>query len=328
VEGAVTAAHIREVATPRSWHWLGTAGGVAFLVLLGWLIADHVKHIDWPGVRRALAAYPPLTLAGAALLVAASHFTYACYDLLGKRYAHHRLPVRRVLGVAFVSYAFNLNLGTLVGGVGFRLRLYHRVGLGAAQIARVIALSIVTNWSGWFLLTGAVFAARQVPLPESFTFGAGALQVLGVAMLALPLAYVTLCFRSRRRKLHWRSHAFTLPSGRMALAQIGLSTLNWLLIGTIVWLLMPPGLGYGTVVATQLSAAMLAVPTHIPGGLGVLEGIFVAALGHTVETSGLIAALIAYRALYYLIPLAIASVLYFFLEATARRTREKHRSLV
>ena len=324
----MTAAQVPQVSTPRSWQWVGTAAGVAFLALLCWLIADHVKHIDWAGVRGALAAYPPLTLAGAAVLVAASHFTYACYDLLGKHYAHHRLPVRRVLGVAFVSYAFNLNLGTLVGGVGFRLRLYHRVGLGAAQIARVIALAIVTNWSGWFLLTGAVFAARQVPLPESFTFGAGALQVLGVAMLALPLAYVTLCFRSRRRKLHWRNHAFTLPSGRMSLVQIGISTLNWLLIGTIVWLLMPRGLGYGAVVATQLSAAMLAVPTHIPGGLGVLEGIFVATFGNKVETSGLIAALIAYRALYYLVPLAIASASYFFLEATARRTREKHRSLV
>jgi hypothetical protein len=328
VEAALTAAHVRDVEAPRWLHWLGTAAGVAFLAVLCWLIADHVKHIDWAGVRRALGAYPPLTLVGAAVLVAASHFTYACYDLLGRGYARHRLPVRRVLGVAFVSYAFNLNLGTLIGGVGFRLRLYHRVGLGAAQIGRVIALSIVTNWSGWLLLAGSVFAARQVPLPESFTFGAGALQAIGVAMVALPLAYVALCFRSRRRKWQWRSHAFTLPSGRMALVQLGLSTLNWLLIGTIVWLLMPHGLAYGTVVAIQLSAAMLAVPTHIPGGLGVLEGVFVAALGSTVETSGLIAALFAYRALYYLIPLAIASALYFLLEATARRTRDRHRSLV
>jgi hypothetical protein len=279
-------------------------------------------------VRRVLAAYPPLTLAAAAALVGASHLTYACYDLLGRRYARHRLPTRRVLGVALVSYAFNLNLGTLIGGVGFRLRLYHRVGLGAAQIGRVIALSIVTNWSGWLLLTGTVFAARQAPLPESFTFGIGALQAIGVAMLAVPLAYVTLCFRSRRRKWHWRNHAFTLPSGRMALAQVGLSTLNWLLIGTIVWLLMPQGLGYGTVVATQLSAAMLAVPTHIPGGLGVLEGVFVAALGGKVAANGLIAALLAYRALYYLVPLAVGAALYFGLEATSRRTRERHRSLV
>jgi hypothetical protein len=328
VGAPLTAAHLRAVDTPRWLHWLGTAAGVAFLAVLCWLLADYLKHIDWAGVRRALAAYQPLTLAGAAVLVAASHFTYACYDLLGKRYAHHRLPARRVLGVAFVSYAFNLNLGTLVGGVGFRLRLYHRLGLGAAQIGRVIALSIVTNWSGWLLLAGSVFAARQVPLPESFGFGAGALQVVGVAMLAVPLAYAALCFRSRRRKLHWRNHAFTLPNGRMALAQIGLSTLNWLLIGTIVWLLMPRELEYGTVVATQLSAAMLAVPTHIPGGLGVLEGIFVAAFGRTVEPSALIAALIAYRALYYLVPLAIASALYFFLEATAKRTRDRHRSLV
>jgi uncharacterized membrane protein YbhN (UPF0104 family) len=328
VEAALSAAQPRDAQAPRWAHWLGTAFGVACLAVLAWAIADRVEEVDWPGVRRVLTAYPPLTLAAAAALVAASHFTYACYDLLGRQYARHALPTRRVLGVAFVSYAFNLNLGTLIGGVGFRLRLYNRVGLGAAQIGRVIALAIVTNWSGWLLLAGTVFAARQAPLPESLSFGAGALQAVGVAMLAVPLAYVTLCFRSRRRKWHWRNHAFTLPSGRMALAQIGLSTLNWLLIGTIVWLLMPQGLGYGTVVATQLSAAMLAVPTHIPGGLGVLEGVFVAALGGKAAANGLIAALLAYRALYYLVPLAVGAALYFGLEATARGTRERHRSLV
>ena len=93
-----------------------------------------------------------------------------------------------------------------------------------------------------------------------------------------------------------------------------------MLIGTIVWLLMPRELGYGAVVATQLTAAMLAVPTHVPGGLGVIEAIFVAAFGNAGVQSELIAALLAYRALYYLLPLAVAAVLYFLVEArTARR---------
>ena len=114
----------------------------------------------------------------------------------------------------------------------------------------------------------------------------------------------------------------------MALAQVAVSSLNWLLIGTIVWLLMPRELGYGTVVATQLSAAMLAVPTHIPGGLGVIEAIFVTAFGGGSVQSELIAALLAYRALYYLMPLAAAAVLYFTVEAAESARRRNDRSLV
>ena len=302
--------------------------GLAFFVLVAWLVADYAKVIDWAGVRRALAGYSPLTLAAAVCLAALSHLTYASYDLLGRAYAGHDLAARRVLAVGLISYAFNLNLGSLVGGFGFRLRLYHRLGLRAAQIGNVIALSLVTNWSGWLLLAGTVFVLRQVPLPESFALSALGLQVFGFGMILVALAYVVLCFASRRRRWLWRGYAFRLPGGGMALAQVAISSFNWLLIGTIVWLLMPPELGYGTVVATQLSAAMLAVPTHVPGGLGVIEAIFVAALGSGRVLSEMIAALLAYRALYYLVPLAVAAVLYGAVEAGVRARRKRGRSLV
>ena len=286
--------------------------------MVAWLAADYVKAIDWAGVRAALTGYSPWTLLAAAALVALSHFTYASYDLLGRAYAGHDLATRRVLGVAFVSYAFNLNLGSLVGGFGFRLRLYHRLGLRPAQIGNVIAASLATNWSGWLLLTGALFATGQVPLPESYSVTALGLEALGIAMVAATFGYLVLCFTSRRRRWLLRGYAFRLPGGRMALAQVAISGFNWLLIGTIVWLLMPRGLGYAAVVSTQLSAAMLAVPTHIPGGLGVLEAIFLATFGGSSVPSALIAALLAYRALYYLVPLAVAAVLYFGMEAGVR----------
>jgi uncharacterized membrane protein YbhN (UPF0104 family) len=300
-------------------RWFGPVVALLFLALVGWLVADHVREIDWAQVRSALEAYRAQTLAVAAALVVASHLTYAAYELIGRRYVGHPLGTARVLGVGFVSYAFNLNLGSLVGGVGFRLRLYSRLGLDAAQIARLIVLSLVTNWSGWLLLAGTTFALRQIALPPAFPVSAGVLQVLGVGMMALPLAYVAACFFAKRREWAWREHRFTLPSGRLALAQLGLSSLNWALIGAIVWQLMPRELGFGTVLATQLSAAVIAVPTHVPGGLGVLEAVYVGVLGGRVPTASLVAALLAFRALYYVLPLAGAAALHLALELGARR---------
>jgi glycosyltransferase 2 family protein len=302
-------------------RWFAPALALLFLALVGWLVADHVKEIDWGQVRTSLAAYRLPTLAAAGALVVLSHLTYASYELIGRRYVGHALPAARVLGVGFVSYAFNLNLGSLVGGFGFRLRLYSKLGLPAAQIAKLIALSLVTNWSGWLLLAGATFAARQIALPPSFPLAAGAMQAIGVAMLALPLGYAAACFFAKRREWRWRDHAFELPSGRMALAQLAVSTLNWALIGAIVWLLMPRELSYGTVLATQLSAAVIAVPTHVPGGLGVLEAVFIAVLGGQVPKGQLLAGLLAFRALYYLVPLATAAALHLALEVSARRRK-------
>lgn len=312
----------------RAWHrrrWFGPALALLFLAIVGWLVADHVREIDWHEVRASLAALRLPTLAWASALVLMSHLTYASYELIGRRYVGHTLPTSRVLAVGFVSYAFNLNLGSLVGGVGFRLRLYSQLGLRAAQIARLIALSLVTNWSGWLLLAGLTFAARPIELPPSLPLSAGALQAVGVVMAALPLAYVAACFGSKRREWHWRRHRFVLPSGWLALAQIGLSTLNWALIGAVVWQLMPDKLSYGTVLATQLSAAVIAVPTHVPGGLGVLEAVFLVVLGTQVHTGRLLAGLLAFRALYYLVPLAVAVVLHVALELGARR---RHRRTV
>ena len=301
--------------------WVGLVLGLLLLALVGWLVAGQLTVIDWGQVRASIAALHPGALAGAAALALASHCVYASYELIGRRYVGHTLPARRVLAVGFVSYAFNLNLGSLVGGVGFRLRLYSRLGLPGVQIARLIALSLVTNWSGWLLLAGLALAGKALELPPAFPVRAALLQVLGVAMAALPLAYVAACFGARRREWRWRAHRFELPSGPLALAQLALSSLNWALIGAVVWQLMPPVLAYGRVLATHLSAAVIAVPTHVPGGLGVLEAVFVSVLGRDVPAARLLAGLLVFRSLYYLVPLALATALHLALELGVRRRR-------
>jgi len=317
----------RHFGTPAFRRALGRVLALAFLLLVVWLVVDHARKVDWDGVRDALAAYPAATLAAALALTATSHLVYACYDLLGRRYAHHTLPTRKVLGVGLVSYAFNLNLGALIGGLGFRWRLYTKLGLRQGQIGRIIALSLVTNWSGYLLLAGIVLATRAIELPESVSLGTELLQVLGVAMSALPVLYVVWCATARRRDLTLRHHHFRLPGARMALTQLALSTVNWSLIGAIIWVLLPQGAAYGTVLATLLMAGLAGVITHVPGGLGVIEAVFIAVLGAQMAEGPLIAALLVYRALYYLLPLAIAAALHLGIEATARRHHApSHRS--
>jgi uncharacterized membrane protein YbhN (UPF0104 family) len=303
----------------QAWKWLGRVFIAVIVALAAWLLLRLLRDVDWNEVMLTLAAYPATTLASAAVLVACSYLLYGAYDLLGRHYTHHTLSRRTTAAIAFVAYACNLNLGPIVGAVGLRLRLYMRYGVRAAQVARIVGLSFVTNWSGYLLLGGAVLALRQFELPPSMAIGTGALQVLGVLMMALPLAYVVACARSRRREWHVRGHHFRLPAAHTAALQVACACANWAAIAGVIWALLPAHVAYGTVLATFLSASVVALATHIPGGLGVLEGVFLYALGDRVPASTLLAALLAFRAVYYLLPLAIAGAMFFVLEARARR---------
>ena len=321
---ASRATALRQHAPVRPW-WpvLKRLATFAFFALVLWLLVTSARRIEWNEVLAAVGRTPWPSLAIAALLAVASHAAYASYDMMGRRYAGHRLHARQVVGVTFISYAFNLNFGTLIGGFAFRYRLYSRLGLDKAVIARVVAFAVTTNWIGYLALGGLLFALQPPELPPAWTLDSGGLRWLGLAMLALLGLYLALCGFARQRSVSARGHAFALPSGRLALLQVGVSALNWALIGGIVWMLLQREVPYTTVLATLLVAAVAGVLAHVPAGLGVLEAVFIALLSHRVPQAELIAALVSYRALYYLAPLAVALPLYLAMEARAKALRQR-----
>ena len=302
------------------WPWLRRLLTLAFFLLVGWLLIRGAREIAWAEVTAALRERPLASLVPAALVAAASYLVYGTYDLIGRRYSGHSLSKRRVMTIGFVSYAFNLNLGSLVGGIGFRHRLYSRLGLPDGQISRIIAFSMLTNWSGYFLLGGIALAVGRIDLPDDWAIGTGALRAVGVGLAAVSAAYVLLCSFSRRREWLIRGHTIDLPSGRMAGLQILVSSLNWALIGLVCYLLLQRAIPYGMVLQVLLVAAVAGLLTHVPGGLGVIEAVFLALLSHRVPAQELLAGLLAYRGVYYLTPLAIALVTYFVMEGRIGRS--------
>ncbi len=199
-----------------------------------------------------------------------SYLLYCGYELLARRQVGHRLPRPRTAAIAFVCYAVGLNLGALLGGGGMRLRLYTRAGLRAGQAARIAGFAMLTNWLGYAALAGVVLLAAPLPLPPG-TGDRMLWRVPGVVLLLLVMAYLVLCARRGGRRLHLRGHAFAIPSLRMALLQLLFSGLNWMTLGLLLYLLLPPGMDYPRVLAIVLVAAMAGVLLHTPAGLGAWE---------------------------------------------------------
>jgi uncharacterized membrane protein YbhN (UPF0104 family) len=298
------------------------AVSVLFLLLVAVVLVRYARTVDWHAVAAALAALPPATLAAVAGLTLTSYLVYGGYDLAARRYTGHHLSTRRVLAISLSSYAFALNLGALLGGAGLRYRMYARSGLRNGTIGRIVAFVVATNWLGYVALAGVLFAAGTIAAPPGMAMSQGAmtpglLRALGVAMLAVAVAYLAACAAWRGRTFHLRGHHFRWPSPRLGLVQVALAALDWALMGTLLWVLLGPAYPWPLVTATLLLSAVATALLHVPAGLGVAEAVFVAVLAGGTPEPRILAALLAWRAAYYLVPLVAAVAFYAGVEARA-----------
>src|ERR1043166_9109609 len=109
--------HQQKSRTTRWWPLARRVLPVVFVAIVAALVVWRARAIDWSKVFEALKDYHAPTLLAAAVAALASYAIYACYDLVGRAYTRHRLPAWRAMSIAAISYAFNLNFGTLVGGM-------------------------------------------------------------------------------------------------------------------------------------------------------------------------------------------------------------------
>lgn len=295
---------------------------IVFFIAVPIFLFMLIKHVDWHEVKVALQNLKMSTLLTGLAVAALSYTVYGSYDVLGRKYAGHSLPVRQIISVAQVCYAFTLNLSYWVGGFALRFRLYSRLGLDTPTITKVFTLSVITNWLGYTILAGVIFALRLPDLPENWKIGETGLQLVGIALLIIAGGYLLACKFAKRRSWKFRDHEVNLPSFNLALTQAVLASINWSLMALLVFILLPAKVTYLTVLGILLMSSLAGAIAHIPAGLGVLEAVFVAMLQHQLPHGAIIAALIGYRVIYFLIPLGLATIAYLVLESRAKKLRE------
>ena len=299
----------RSLAQRPWWPWLTRGAAAAFFVLVAGLLFRQARTVDWPAVLQALRALPPGTLAAAGALALASHCLYGTFDLVARHCCGHQLRRSTTLGVAMTSYAFTLNLGSLVGGVGVRYRLYARRGVDAGTIGQVVGTSVLTNWVGYLLLAAVLPWLWAPPPLAGWSAPAWQWRLGGALLGCIPLAYGVLCALRAGRALTLRGHAFALPRWPVALWQMAASAGNWMLMGAALWATLQAQVSYPAALATVLLGAVAGLVLRVPAGLGVLEAVGVALLtSPSLGQDKVLAALLAYRALYYFVPLVLASL--------------------
>jgi len=310
----------------RAKPWLPA---VMALVLLGFALLalrELTAEINYRDVLAQIRATPVNSLLLAAMFTFLSFVALACYDLSGLAYLGIRLPWRTVALGSFAGYAMGntVGMGVLTGGA-VRLRVYGAAGMDTVQVAQLMAFISagfglgITFIGALGLLWGAERAEAALGVPAWVMHGVGVFTLMFISWVVL------LCSRGKPLVMFGRS--MTLPSTRLALAQIGVSALDLLFAAAALWVLLPPAdLHFMGFLAFYVIGVSLGVILHIPGGVGIFEGMILLAYRDSLPPSALAGALVLFRAIYYLAPLAMAVTLLVLREWRAiaqSRARQK-----
>ncbi len=246
--------------------------GVAILVLQHELAAYRLSDIE-----THLASISARHGALALVLTIASYALLTGYDALAFRFLGSALAYPRVALASFVGFVFSHNIGlSFLGGNAVRYRILTSFDVAPGDIARVVAFNLITFWLGFFALGGVVLTLDPIALPATLHLPFATSRPIGALLLVALAAYMPFSLL-RRSPLRVGGFEFAVPRLRWTIAQLALSALDWALAAAIFFVLLPhkDGLSFAIVLGAYLLAQVIGLASHVPGGLGVFEGVMV-----------------------------------------------------
>ncbi len=304
---------------------LGAAVSLTIFIVAAAVLYHILRDIDPDELLDALEATDWRTLGVAGLFVAGGYLTLTFYDLFALRtIGRTELSYRVVALAGFTSYAVGHSVGASVfSGGAVRYRIYSDWGLSVIEVTKICFVAGLTFWLGNAAVLGlgvldAPQAAHAIDqLPPWLN------RVIALAILVLLGAYVAWVWVKPRviGRAGWQ---LTLPGGPFTLLQIAIGILDLSCCALAMYMLVPdePHLGFVTVAVIFVTATLLGFASHAPGGLGVFDAAMMIALWQ-FDKEDLLAGLLLFRLLYYVIPFALALVVLGTREALLSRTARR-----
>lgn len=298
---------------------LTVAVTVGIFYLAASVLQRQLAGVQWADVLVHLREVQWLTVVAALACCALSYAALAYHEVLAVEEATGTLPVpgaagcsrRRAIVTALVAYPIGhaVGVGALSGGA-VRLRWYTATGLSLAEVGQVVLLCTIPYAVGLgvlfsvSLLWRGEIAAALLHVPAGWATG------LALAFLAFHVGYVTATARVRGvwQWPRWLGGlSLKLPSGRLTRLQYLLGVIDVGAAAGILYLFLPAGIGMSYVAFLPLYVLCIfaALASNVPAGLGVFESVLLVLLPH-VPPGQLLGAMVLYRCVYEVVPLAMA----------------------
>ncbi len=290
------------------WHRFGFLLSLAVIVVAGVVLYRMLRGIDVADVVNALRTFERRDVLIAAAFVAFGYITLTFYDV----FALYTIGRRDVpYGVAFIAGFTSYSVGHNVGASAFtggavRYRVYSHYGLSAIEVAKICFVAGFTFWLGNATVLGLGVAWAPEAASAIDQLPPWVNRALAFLILAVLATYVGWVWRAPRviGRSNWE---LTLPGGPLTLLQIGIGIVDLGCCAAAMYMLVPsdPYVGFVTVATIFVSATLLGFASHSPGGLGVFDAAMLVALWQ-YDKEQLLAGLLLFRLLYYVIPFVLA----------------------
>ncbi len=307
------------------WHRLGFFASLVVLCLAGLTLYRMLRNIEPGRVVTAIAEMPASHIAIAAALVACAYFTLTFYDFFALRTIGARhVPYRVAAMSAFTSYSIGHNLGaTVFTGGAIRYRIYSGWNLTLVDVAKIAFVTGLTFWLGNAFMLGI----GLVWVPEAATaidhLPPWINRLIGLAGLTVICLYL-LWLTGGPRRIGIKGVVLTLPSARLTFVQILIGIADLSLAALAMYMLLPafPPADLMPFIVVFVLATLLGFISHTPGALGVFDAAILVALSQFARED-LLATLLVYRFLYYIVPFGFALCLIAGREVWMAARREK-----
>jgi uncharacterized membrane protein YbhN (UPF0104 family) len=287
---------------------LSVAISLLILVFAVFALYHALRDIDVDKVLAAIEVQSRRNILTASIFVVAGYITLTFYDYFALRtIGHHAVPFQVAAVASFTSYTIGHALGaaTLTGGL-VRFRIYSVWGLSAVDVAKMAFVTGMTFWLGnAFVLGGALTYAPEAAsavdhLPLWVNRGIGLSALSGIGAYLIWLA-------PQPRAVGFSKWKVVLPNVRFTLVQIAIGATDLCLVALAMDTLLPPipPIAFVTVMIIFLTATLLGTVSHVPGNLGIIEAAMLIGLPQFSKEE-LLAALLTFRVVYFVIPLLFA----------------------
>jgi uncharacterized membrane protein YbhN (UPF0104 family) len=299
----------------------------AIIAFAGTVLYRTLQRIDFVDVLAHVRQIPTAQLAIGALLVATLFAALATYEAIAARFVNGPVSARRAAVTALIAGPIGhaIGLGALSGGA-VRYRIYSAVGMRPLDVGKMVVLVALPYAAGLGSLLGLALVLRSHEAAQILHATPEVARGSGIALLALHAAYVALVLK-RRAPVQFGRVLLALPPPNLTAVQYAIGAIEVCTAAGLLYVLLPPSadLSFLLFVGIYVLGILAGLASSVPAGLGVFESVLLLLLKH-VPPDQLLGAVLAYRFLLELVPLAVAVVLFAGYEAWSRLPAQRART--
>ncbi|MBV9287043.1 MAG: UPF0104 family protein, partial [Hyphomicrobiales bacterium] len=247
--------------------------GLAAVGLSSFLLFKELHGLSYASLSEAIVSISPVRWLLALISTSLAYAALAWYDQIALAHLNRRMSWRFVALASFTAYAIAHNIGaSMFSQAVIRYRAYSTRGLSGSEIGVLVAFCSFTFALGAVTVGGLLLVFRPELVHRLGGAPAWLGEAGGLALLAAPALYV-IGSLLHLRPLKLGEFELVYPRPPVAARQLMAGPLELIGAAGIIFFALPPAdnPGFIVVLAVFLASFSLALVSHAPGGLGVLE---------------------------------------------------------